>query len=67
MPTYCYTCFSCGKENEVFKKMADPNPTECKYCGSEGLAKSVTAPIAIKGSGGGWCGSGGTNNRGTKS
>ena len=64
MPTYCMNCNQCGREVEIFKKMADKWPTKCPHCNSpESLTKGVTAPASIKGSGGGWCGSGGTKQR----
>jgi len=51
MPTYEYSCLSCGNSVEVVQKMSDPSLTTCKSCG--GTLKKVFHPAGImfKGSG----------------
>ena len=51
MPTYEYSCLSCGSSVEVVQKMSDPSLTTCESCG--GTLKKVFHPAGImfKGSG----------------
>ncbi len=52
MPTYEYTCSSCGSDHEVVQSMADPSLTVCPDCGAEGLRKVFSGVgIHFKGSG----------------
>lgn len=51
MPTYEYSCLSCGSSVEVVQKMSDPSLSTCGSCG--GTLKKVFHPAGImfKGSG----------------
>ncbi len=51
MPTYTFKCRKCNKDFEVFQKINDVRPTDCRYCG--GPIKQVFHPVGIifKGSG----------------
>lgn len=51
MPTYTFKCRKCDKEFEVFQKINDKRPTDCRFCGEP--IKQVFHPIGIifKGSG----------------
>lgn len=52
MPIYAYKCSSCGKEQDVLRKISDPPLTVCPSCGKETFAKQLTAPgFQLKGSG----------------
>jgi putative FmdB family regulatory protein len=52
MPIYAYKCSSCGKEQDVLRKISDPPLTTCPSCGKETFAKQLTAPgFQLKGSG----------------
>jgi putative FmdB family regulatory protein len=52
MPIYTYKCLSCGKEQDVLRKISDPPLTVCPSCGKETFAKQLTAPgFQLKGSG----------------
>jgi putative FmdB family regulatory protein len=52
MPIYTYKCSSCGKEQDVLRKISDPPLTVCPSCGKETFAKQLTAPgFQLKGSG----------------
>lgn len=52
MPIYTYKCSSCGKEQDVLRKISDPKLTVCPSCGKETFAKQLTAPgFQLKGSG----------------
>lgn len=51
MPTYEYSCLSCGRSVEIVQKMTDSSMTTCESCG--GTLKKVFHPAGImfKGSG----------------
>ncbi len=52
MPIYAYKCSSCGVSKDILRKISDPPLTLCPACGSESLAKQVTAAgFQLKGSG----------------
>ena len=52
MPIYAYKCLSCGKEQDVLRKISDALLTVCPSCGKETFAKQLTAPgFQLKGSG----------------
>jgi putative FmdB family regulatory protein len=52
MPIYTYKCSSCGKEQDVLRKISDASLTVCPSCGKETLVKQLTAPgFQLKGSG----------------
>jgi putative FmdB family regulatory protein len=52
MPIYAYKCSSCGVSKDILRKISDPPLTLCPACGSETLAKQVTAAgFQLKGSG----------------
>jgi putative FmdB family regulatory protein len=52
MPIYAYKCSSCGKEQDVLRKISDAQLTVCPSCGKETFAKQLTAPgFQLKGSG----------------
>ena len=52
MPIYAYKCSSCGKEQDVLRKVSDALLTVCPSCGQETFAKQLTAPgFQLKGSG----------------
>jgi putative FmdB family regulatory protein len=52
MPIYAYKCSSCGKEQDVLRKISDAPLTVCPSCGKETFAKQLTAPgFQLKGSG----------------
>jgi putative FmdB family regulatory protein len=52
MPIYAYKCSSCGKEQDVLRKISDPPLTDCPSCGKDTFAKQLTAPgFQLKGSG----------------
>jgi len=52
MPIYAYKCSSCGVSKDILRKISDPVLTLCPACGSESLAKQVTAAgFQLKGSG----------------
>jgi len=52
MPIYAYKCSSCGVSKDILRKISDPALTLCPACGSESLAKQVTAAgFQLKGSG----------------
>ena len=56
MPLYDWKC-SCGTEQELFRKLADPLPVHC----GEFMTKMVVSKIALKdpsGRGLGWCNEG---------
>lgn len=51
MPTYQYTCTSCGENLEVVQSFSDASLTECPEC--KGALRKVFSPVGIvfKGSG----------------
>jgi putative FmdB family regulatory protein len=52
MPTYEYTCSSCGTHHEIVQSMADPTLTVCPACGEEALRKQFSGVgVVFKGSG----------------
>src|SRR5450759_4333073 len=52
MPIYAYKCSSCGKEQDVLRKISDAPLTVCPSCGKETFTKQLTAPgFQLKGSG----------------
>jgi putative FmdB family regulatory protein len=52
MPIYAYKCSSCGVSKDILRKISEPPLTLCPACGSETLAKQVTAAgFQLKGSG----------------
>jgi putative FmdB family regulatory protein len=52
MPIYAYKCLSCGKAQDVLRKISDAPLTVCPSCGKETFAKQLTAPgFQLKGSG----------------
>ena len=52
MPIYAYACSSCGLQKDVLQKMSDAPLTTCPECGTETLAKQLTAAgFQLKGSG----------------
>jgi len=52
MPIYAYKCSSCGKEQDVLRKISDAPLTVCPSCGKATFAKQLTAPgFQLKGSG----------------
>lgn len=52
MPIYAYRCGACGHSQDFLQKISDPVLTTCPACGSEALAKQVTAAgFQLKGSG----------------
>jgi putative FmdB family regulatory protein len=52
MPIYEFRCKKCGKQIEVFQKMADKSPTRCKNCG--GRLEKMVSSSAIQFKGAGW-------------
>jgi putative FmdB family regulatory protein len=52
MPTYEYTCSSCGTNHEIVQSMSDPTLTVCPSCGQESLRKLFSGVgVVFKGSG----------------
>ncbi|MCE5294383.1 MAG: hypothetical protein LLF94_07185 [Chlamydiales bacterium] len=79
MPTYCYRCQSCNKEQEIVQKMSDEPIKECPFCHQEAFKRVPPKQVSIqfKGSGfyitdytkkntpdGGGCGNGSCGNKG---
>jgi putative FmdB family regulatory protein len=56
MPTYDYTCESCGHCFEVFKAISEPDPEKCPECGGA-VRKAFTGGtgIIVKSRGPGFC------------
>jgi hypothetical protein len=46
MPLYATCCQSCGKEDQIYRQVAerDLNIPECLYCGGE-MKRMITAPM----------------------
>lgn len=43
---YDYKCSHCNEELELQKKMNDPHPTQCPFCGEPGLYRIFkSAPV----------------------
>ncbi|MCH8475144.1 MAG: zinc ribbon domain-containing protein [Opitutales bacterium] len=53
MPTYDYTCDSCGHEQEVFQSMKDDPLKDCPACGEPAFRRRIGAGAGLifKGSG----------------
>ena len=52
MPTYEYSCPSCGEQQEIVQSMSDPTLTDCPLCGKPGLRKLFNGVgVVFKGSG----------------
>ncbi len=52
MPTYEYTCASCGTKHDIVQKMTDPTLTDCPSCGEPTLRKVFGGVgVVFKGSG----------------
>jgi putative FmdB family regulatory protein len=51
MPTYEYTCSSCGTHIEVYQRFSDVPLTECGVCGGQLRKVFHPAGILFKGSG----------------
>ncbi|MDO9485848.1 MAG: zinc ribbon domain-containing protein [Actinomycetota bacterium] len=52
MPTYEYSCSSCGATHEIVQKMSDATLTVCPDCGQETLRKLFNnVGVMFKGSG----------------
>ena len=53
MPTYDYTCKSCGHTLELFQQMTDKPIKKCPQCGTNKLQRQIGggAGIIFKGSG----------------
>ncbi|HLZ20542.1 MAG TPA: FmdB family zinc ribbon protein [Ktedonobacterales bacterium] len=51
MPTYDYSCRSCGARFEVWQKMSDEPLTTCPTCGSEIHRIVYPVGLVFKGSG----------------
>jgi len=54
MPTYDYTCGSCGHQVEVVHGINDHGPRFCPQCGAEGTMKKAFASPAVHFKGSGW-------------
>lgn len=52
MPTYTYTCDSCGHTFETVQRFADDPLTECPECGSR--IRRVIQPVGVVFKGSGW-------------
>ena len=46
MPTFDYTCGSCGKTTEVYHRSAKDRPPACPSCGSPAMVRQLCAPRA---------------------
>jgi len=52
MPTYSYSCPSCGHEFDKFQKITDETPASCPECGTPGQRRITGgAGLLFKGSG----------------
>lgn len=52
MPIYEYQCENCGKQFEIFQKIADPPLTECRVC--KGTLHKLISQCAFHLKGTGW-------------
>lgn len=52
MPIYEYQCEDCGKQFEIFQKIADPPLTECRAC--KGKLHKLISQCAFHLKGTGW-------------
>jgi putative FmdB family regulatory protein len=52
MPTYTYSCDSCGHTFETVQRFADDPLTECPECGSR--IRRVIQPVGVVFKGSGW-------------
>lgn len=52
MPIYAYRCESCGHNQDVLQKLADPHLTICTQCNQPSFKRQLTAAgFQLKGSG----------------
>jgi putative FmdB family regulatory protein len=52
MPIYAYRCTTCGRAQDVLRKISDPPLSVCPACGAATFVKQVTAAgFQLKGSG----------------
>lgn len=51
MPTYQYTCKSCGEPHEAVQSFHDAPLTECPHCGGELRKVFSSVGVVFKGSG----------------
>ncbi len=53
MPTYCYRCESCKKEQEIVQKISEPAICNCPFCNKDSFKRVPPKEISIqfKGSG----------------
>ena len=54
MPTYDYTCSSCGRTTEIVHSINSGPPTACPACGAEGTLRKEFNPPTIHFKGSGW-------------